>query len=67
MYTQLRILREIAILGRVSHPNVIRLVDVSRPPPAPPAAIPTLHVVFEYGGMDLQKLVWHRALSLVYS
>ena len=50
-------LREIAILGRLEHPNVVRLVDVSRPPPAPPAGIDTLYVVFEYGGMDLHKLV----------
>ena len=54
---QMRMLREIAILGRLEHPNVVRLVDVSRPPPAPPAGIDTLYVVFEYGGTDLDRLV----------
>ena len=52
----LRILREISILRRLSHPNIVRLENVVKPPPIP-VKIKSLFVIFEYGGMDLHKLV----------
>ena len=54
----LRILREISILRRLHHRNVVNLTNAFTPASADPLApLRTLYVVFEYGGMDLQKLV----------
>ena len=55
----LRILREISILRRLSHPNIIRLVNVVKPPPIP-VKIKSFFVILEYGGMDLRMLVSNR-------
>lgn len=54
----LRILREISILRRLKHRNVVNLTNAFTPASADPASpVRTLYVVFEYGGTDLQKLV----------
>ena len=54
----LRILREISILRRLKHRNVVNLNNAFTPASAGDAGpLRTLYVVFEYGGMDLQKLV----------
>ncbi|KAJ1469091.1 kinase-like domain-containing protein [Baffinella frigidus] len=50
----LRILREISILKRLRHANIVRLLNVINPVDAP-AQIRTMYVMFEYGGMDLHK------------
>eukprot|EP00294_Goniomonas_avonlea_P005725 CAMPEP_0114559790 /NCGR_PEP_ID=MMETSP0114-20121206/11106_1 /TAXON_ID=31324 /ORGANISM="Goniomonas sp, Strain m" /LENGTH=465 /DNA_ID=CAMNT_0001745277 /DNA_START=56 /DNA_END=1453 /DNA_ORIENTATION=+ len=49
----LRCLREISILRRLEHPNVVGIVDVLDPTSEP---ITDLYVVFEFGGSDLSKL-----------
>uniref|UniRef100_A0A7S0E323 Protein kinase domain-containing protein n=1 Tax=Hanusia phi TaxID=3032 RepID=A0A7S0E323_9CRYP len=51
----LRILREIAILRRLEHRNIIKLMNVVNPAEFP-QPLRTLYVFFEYGGMDLHKL-----------
>mmetsp|Transcript_52427 Transcript_52427/g.76763 ORF Transcript_52427/g.76763 Transcript_52427/m.76763 type:complete len:526 (-) Transcript_52427:283-1860(-) len=54
----LRILREISILRRLKHRNVVNLTNAFTPASADNStSLRTLYVVFEYGGMDLQKLV----------
>lgn len=58
----LRILREISILRRLNHPNVISLVDVPKIPPLP-APVKTMYVVFEFAGVDMHKLV-HQGTTL---
>lgn len=51
-----RILREVAILRRLDHPNVIQVVDVIEPD-GPSGVFSDLYVVFEYAGLDLNKWV----------
>ena len=57
----LRILREVAILRRLDHPNVIKIVDIIEPEPnTDPSSSHThpfhiLYVVFQDGGLDLAK------------
>jgi mitogen-activated protein kinase 1/3 len=57
----LRILREVAILRRLDHPNVIKVVDVIEPEPNTDPSTSRSHpfhllyVVFQDGGMDLAK------------
>ncbi len=53
------ILREIAILRRLDHPNIVKVVDVVIEP-EPPASLRkrpfnVIYIVFEYGGIDLKK------------
>ena len=57
----LRILREVAILRRLDHPNIVKVVDILEPEPnTDPATCLThpfhvLYVVFQDGGVDLAK------------
>jgi mitogen-activated protein kinase 1/3 len=57
----LRILREVAILRRLDHPNIVKVVDIIEPEPnTDPATSFThpfhvLYVVFQDGGIDLAK------------
>ena len=57
----MRILREVAILRRLDHPNIIKVVDVIEPEPnTDPSTAHThpfnvLYVVFQDGGVDLAK------------
>jgi mitogen-activated protein kinase 1/3 len=57
----LRILREVAILRRLDHPNIVKVVDILEPEPnTDPATLHThpfhvLYVVFQDGGVDLAK------------
>jgi serine/threonine protein kinase len=56
----LRILREVAILRRLDHPNIIKVVDILEPEPnTDPTTRHThpfhvLYVIFQDGGMDLR-------------
>ena len=56
----LRILREVAILRRLDHPNIIKVIDIIEPEPnTNPATSHThpfhvLYVVFQDGGIDLK-------------
>eukprot|EP00742_Colponemidia_sp_Colp-10_P003251 GILJ01003461.1.p1 GENE.GILJ01003461.1~~GILJ01003461.1.p1 ORF type:complete len:447 (-),score=62.86 GILJ01003461.1:208-1548(-) len=50
-----RILREICILRRLSHPNIIELKDIVRPRSF--ESFDNLYVVLEYAQSDLKKLV----------
>ena len=58
----LRILREVAILRRLDHPNIVKVVDILEPEPNTDSRsscmIPfrVLYVVFEDGGVDLK--IW---------
>eukprot|EP00281_Chroomonas_sp_CCMP1168_P013472 CAMPEP_0206279016 /NCGR_PEP_ID=MMETSP0047_2-20121206/37777_1 /ASSEMBLY_ACC=CAM_ASM_000192 /TAXON_ID=195065 /ORGANISM="Chroomonas mesostigmatica_cf, Strain CCMP1168" /LENGTH=462 /DNA_ID=CAMNT_0053708897 /DNA_START=253 /DNA_END=1641 /DNA_ORIENTATION=- len=52
----LRILREISILRRITHKNIISLIDVPLLAP-PPAPVKTMYVVFEFAGTDMHKMV----------
>jgi serine/threonine protein kinase len=57
----LRILREVAILRRLDHPNIVKVVDIIEPEPnTNPSNCHThpfhvLYVVFQDGGIDLAK------------
>ena len=56
----LRILREVAILRRLDHPNIIKVVDILEPEPNTDVhtshthPFHVLYVVFQDGGMDLR-------------
>jgi len=49
-----RILREVSLLRRLNHPNVVRLLDILEP--NDPLGFEELYVVFEYSQSDLKKL-----------
>jgi len=54
----LRMLREISILRRLKHRNVVNLTNAFIPTSDDASSsLRTLFVVFEYGGIDLQKFV----------
>jgi mitogen-activated protein kinase 1/3 len=54
----LRMLREISILRRLKHRNVVNLTNAFTPTSDDASSsLRTLFVVFEYGGIDLQKFV----------
>lgn len=50
----LQCLREMSILRRIKHPNVVNLIEAFAPDDS---LIQTLYLVFEFGGTDLSKLV----------
>lgn len=49
-----RILREVSLLRRMNHPNVVNLLDILEP--SDPDNFEELYVVFEYSQSDLKKL-----------
>lgn len=49
-----RILREVTLLRKLSHPNLIRIVDILQP--SDPVNFENLYVVLEYCQSDLKKL-----------
>lgn len=50
-----RVLREITLLKRINHPNIVRLLDIIIPP-GEEECFNEIYLVFEYATGDLKKL-----------
>lgn len=50
-----RILREITLLRKLDHPQVVKVIDILEP--KDPATFTTIYVVMEYMESDLKKVI----------